>query len=145
VTPIALKSLFTINIAVSAQPQVLGALPQGYARRVVPVIGGNFKGERLSGKVLPGGADSVIECADGGLHLDVRLVLETDEGELVYMTYMGRKTMNREGHSGDAHYFRVLVQFETSAPRLLWLNDRLGVGTGMREPEGPVYDVWEVG
>lgn len=153
-TPIALQPLFTIKAEVATPPQLVGAVPQGYTRRVMNVSGGRFEGERLRGKVLPGGADVVLERPDGGLHLDVRLVLETEQGELVYMTYNGRrngptpeimrKIVNREPIPQGADYFRVLVQFETSAPRLLWLNDKVAVGTGTREPDGPLYDIWEV-
>jgi hypothetical protein len=153
-TPISLQPLFTIKAEVSAPPQLVGAVPQGYTRRVMCVSGGRFEGERLRGRVLPGGADVVVERADGGLHLDVRLVLETEAGELVYMTYQGRRNgptpeimrriVEREPIEHGADYFRVLVQFETAAPALRWLNDKVAVGTGTREADGPVYDVWEV-
>jgi hypothetical protein len=153
-TPIALKPLFTIKAEVTAPPQLVGAVPHGYTRRVMCVSGGRFEGERLSGRVLPGGADVVLERPDGGLHLDVRLVLETGAGELIYMTYNGRrngptpeimrKIVNREPLPRGADYFRVVVQFETAAPALLWLNDKVAIGTGTREPDGPLYDVWEV-
>jgi len=153
-TPIELKPLFTIKAEVDAPPQLVGAVPHGYTRRVMTVSGGHFEGERLRGRVLPGGADVVLERPDGGLHLDVRLVLETDAGELIYMTYNGRrngstpeimrKIVNREPLPRGADYFRVLVQFETAAPALLWLNDKVAIGTGTREPNGPLYDIWEV-
>ena len=152
-TDIALSHLFTIKAEVDAPAQLVGAVPMGYTRRVMCVSGGQFEGERLRGRVLPGGADVVLERPDGGLHLDVRLVLETDAGELIYMTYNGRrngppalmqKIVNREPIPPGADYFRVLVQFETAAPKLRWLNDRIAIGTGTREPNGPVYDVFEV-
>ena len=153
-TPIELKPLFTIKAEVNAPPQLVGAVPHGYTRRVMTVSGGHFEGERLRRRVLPGGADVVLERPDGGLHLDVRLVLETHTGELIYMTYNGRrngptpeimrKIVNREQLPRGADYFRVLVQFETAAPALLWLNDKVAIGTGTREPNGPLYDIWEV-
>ena len=153
-TPIELRPLFTIKVDVDAPPQMVGAVPQGYTRRVMCVSGGRFEGERLRGRVLPGGADVVMERPDGGLHLDVRLVLQTDAGDMIYMTYNGRrngptpeimrKIVNRETSPKGADYFRVVVQFETAAPSLLWLNDKVAIGTGTREPNGPVYDVWEV-
>jgi hypothetical protein len=153
-TPIELKPLFSIKAEVNTPAQLVGAVPHGYTRRVMCVDGGSFEGPRLSGRVLPGGADVVIERPDGGLHLDVRLVLETKAGELVYMTYTGRrngptpeimkKIVNREPIARGADYFRVAVQFETAAPALLWLNDKIAVGTGTREPNGPLYDIWQV-
>jgi hypothetical protein len=153
-TPIELKPLFTIKAEVETPPQMVGAVPHGYTRRVMCVSGGRFDGDRLRGRVLPGGADVVLERPDGGLHLDVRLVLETDVGELIYMTYNGRrngptpeimrKIVNREPLPRGADYFRVIVQFETAAPALKWLNDKVAVGTGTRESNGPLYDIWEV-
>ena len=140
--PIALKPLFTIKVEVDAPAQLVGAVPHGYTRRVMCVSGGHFEGERLRGRVLPGGADVVLERPDGGLHLDVRLVLETHAGELIYMTYTGRrngptpeimkKIVNREPIARGADYFRVAVQFETAAFGLQWLNDRIAIGTESR-------------
>lgn len=153
-TPIELKPLFSIKAEVTAPPQLVGAVPHGYTRRVMCVSGGRFEGARLQGKVLPGGADCVIERPDGGLHLDVRLVLQTDQGELIYMTYNGRrngptpeimrKIVERAPIARGEDYFRVIVQFETASPRLAWLNDRVAVGTGTRDRDGPLYDIWEV-
>ena len=151
-TPVALRHLFTLKVEVNGA-QLVGAVPMGYTRRVMTVGGGHFEGERLRGRVLPGGADVVLERPDGGLHLDVRLVLETDAGELIYMTYNGRrngppelmrKIVNREPIPPGADYFRVVVQFETAAPGLRWLNDRIAVGTGTRDADGPRYEVHEV-
>jgi len=102
------------------------------------------------------GADVMVERPDFGLHLDVRVVLETSDGELIYMTYTGvrngptpeinQKIVNREPLPPGADYFRVAVQFETAAPSLRWLNDKIAIGTGRREhnANGPTYDIWEV-
>lgn len=152
-TEIQFRHLFTIKAEVDMPPQLIGSVPMGYTRRIMPVSGGYFKGSRLSGDVLPGGADCVIERPDGGLHLDVRLALKTDRNELIYMTYFGRrngppgimeKIVKREDIPRGADYFRVAVEFETSAPRLLWLNDIIAVGSGYREHNGPVYDIQEI-
>ena len=48
-------------------------------RRIAPVTGGTFAGERLSGTVI-GGADWVINRPDGVMVIDVRLTLKTDDG-----------------------------------------------------------------
>jgi hypothetical protein len=151
---IELRPLFKIKAEVTAPPQLIGAVPHGYTRRVMCVSGGSFEGERLRGRVLPGGADVVLERPDGGLHLDVRLVLEAEGGGLIYMTYNGRrngptreimrKIVNREPIARGEDYFRVAVQFETAVPNLEWLNDRIAIGTGTRESDGPIYEVWEV-
>jgi hypothetical protein len=103
--------------------------------------------------VLPGGADWIMLRPDGATTLDVRLVLQTDDGATIGMTYRGMRhgppeIMERVGR-GEAvapgsYYFRTAIAFETAAPRYAWLNRILAVGTGERPPSGPVYDVFEV-
>ncbi|MDO8280837.1 MAG: DUF3237 domain-containing protein [Burkholderiaceae bacterium] len=132
------RPLFKVNIEVGA-PATVGNVPHGFARRVVPITGGSFAGERLKGRVLAGGGDTILVRADGAAHLDVRLTLETDAGEAIYMTYSGRRVARAQGD-----YFRVAVQFETASESLKWLNDILAVGYGTREPTGPVYEVVEI-
>ena len=65
-------------------------VPIGNGRLVAPVAGGRFAGDRLSGKVLPGGADWVTQVADGRSMIDVRLTLQTDDGATLGLTYQGR-------------------------------------------------------
>ena len=82
------RPLFELRLDV---PEVmdLGDTPSG-RRRVAPVRGGTFAGERLNGEVLEGGAgDWLLQRADGVMLLDVRLLLRTDAGELVSMSYRG--------------------------------------------------------
>ncbi len=55
-----------------------------------------------------------------------------------------RKIVNREPLPRGADCFRVLVQFETPALALLWLNDMVAIGTRARESQGPLYDIREV-
>lgn len=146
------RSLFTMTLSV-LEPQVVGVVPLGYTRRIVPVSGGRFEGERLKGRVLPGGAAWAAMRADGVVHMDVRLTLSTEEGELVYATYTGRRAgaadvvaRFRRGETvpEGADYLRIAAVFETAAPRLLWLNDIIAIGRGHRPPEGLRYEVFEL-
>jgi len=145
------RHLFTATM--ETIPTVIGDVPMGYFRRVGILTGGRFEGERLRGRVLPGGGDWLVQRPDGAVHLDVRCVLETDAAELIYMTYTGRrvttppvtaKLSRHEPVAAEEMYFRVAVQFETAAPALLWLNDLIAVGIGSRPAAGPVYEVFEV-
>lgn len=144
------EHLFTITLGVGA-PQSLGVTPAG-ERRAVPVLDGRFEG-RLRGTVLPGGSDWITIRPDGVTQLDVRLVLRTDDGALIGMTYRGLRhgpeaVMARLGRGETVdpseYYFRTTVVFETAAPAYAWLTRIVAVGTGHRPPEGPVYDVFEV-
>ncbi len=140
-TELRLTPLLTVFLHVAETGSVLvGEVPAGYTRRLTPVDGGHFTGERLSGRVLTGN-DSVILRADGTAHLDVRCVLETDAGDMLYMTYRGRRT---QPAAAETEYFRCVFEFETSSASLSWLNDVVSVDSGRREPEGPWYEVYEV-
>jgi len=143
--------LFTLTLQVAGM-QAIGATPNGN-RRIGLVAGGSFQGERLRGTVLPGGADWIIVRPDGSTTLDVRLVLQTEDGATIGMTYRGMRhgppavmeRMNRgENVDPTEYYFRTSVAFETAAAQYDWLNRIIAVGTGRRPPEGPVYDVFEV-
>ena len=150
---ITLKPLFELRIETALGSTHVGRTPLGYERRIVPVTGGSFIGERLSGIVLPGGSDAVTMRPDGGMHLDVRLVLQTEHGDMIYMTYVRRRhgppeIMQRyrrnEAVAFGEDYFRTVIQFEASSERLVWLNGILAVGAGSRLAEGPVYEIFEI-
>lgn len=78
----------TLEVGFAAM-RTIGKTPGGL-RRIAPVNGGTFTGDRLAGTVLPGGADWVINRADGVMVTDVRLTLQTGDGALIYLTYQGR-------------------------------------------------------
>ncbi len=143
--------LFVMRLDVAGS-QIVGATP-GAFRRISVVPGGTFTGERLSGKVLNGGADWQEVRRDGAVTLDVRLVLETGDGALIGMTYRGLRAGSAEvfarldrGEPVDpAEYsIRSACLFETAAARYDWLNRIIAVGVGSRLPGDPVYSVFEV-
>src|SRR6201987_4400822 len=124
------RPLFVVRLDVRPL-QVVGATPGAY-RRVGVVPSGVFEGERLSGRVLDGGADWQNVRSDGSSALDVRLVLKTFDDALVGMTYRGirhgapdviaRLERGETVDPGD-YYFRVAPLFETSATHYAWLNN----------------------
>lgn len=131
----------------------LGDTPSG-RRRIAHVAGGQFEGDRLRGTVVnaPAG-DWLLQRPDGVTVLDVRLTLRTDDGEHIYMTYRGVRHGPAEvmariaaGETVDpkSYYFRMVPVFETSAAKYAWLNKIVAVGTGRREPSGPIYTIDEV-
>jgi hypothetical protein len=143
--------LMTLTLAVAGM-QPVGATPNG-SRRVGLVAGGKFEGPKLKGTVLPGGTDWILGRPDGSTTLDVRIILETDDGAAIAMTYRGMRhgpaaVMERvnAGQFVDPseYYFRTSVAFETAAPKYDWLNRIIAVGTGSRPPEGPIYEIFEV-
>jgi hypothetical protein len=146
------RPLFEIQLQVPSIVDI-GATPLG-RRRIATVTGGEFHGERLRGSVVgaPAG-DWLLQRADGVTVLDVRLLLRTDDGEHIYMSYRGLRHGPAEvmarlaaGEAVDpaSYYFRMVPVFETAAPKYEWLNKIVAVGTGRREPAGPIYVVEEV-
>lgn len=130
----------------------IGQTPAGL-RRIAPVTGGTFTGERLSGEVL-GGADWVVNRPDGVMVIDVRLTLKTHDGALVYLTYQGRflaepEVMARFARGAlldPAEYsLAITARFECGDARYAWLNDVVAVGTGEQTATGPIYSIFQVG
>ena len=132
------RPLLTLRLS-TAPTQNVGAGPHGI-RLTFPITGGSFEGDRLRGKVLPGGDDWVVKRPDGVLELDLRITLETDDGALVHMTFAGI----RDDAAPGAPYFRTLPRFETAEPKYAFLNRLLAVGTGEISAHGPVHVIEEL-
>ena len=124
-------------------PQEVGATAHG-GRRLIPILGGTARGDGWSARVLPGGADFQRIVHGGLAELDARYVLETDAGELIYVCNKAVRAAPPEvtarlirGEPVDPAqvYFRCVPTFETAAPSLAWINERLFVGTGVRRPD----------
>lgn len=131
--------------------------PGPLGRRVLfGASGGTFGGDRLRGRVMPGGGDWALFRNDGTMNADVRLTLLTDDGALLTMTYGGRlvtppdvraemkATEARSTIDPARYYFRTNPLFETGAPQYGWLNDIVCIGTGYLIDGGVAYRVDEV-
>jgi len=149
-----LKSRPLFDISITLHPiQEIGKTPAG-ERRVIPVSGGEFSGERLRGEVLPhAGSDLLLLRADGSFQQDVRLSLRTDDGALILMTYRGvrygspevnQRIARGEQVAPSDYYLRIAPFFETSAPKYAWLNTIVSVGVGERLSNGARYEVYEI-
>ena len=154
VEPLRSAHLLTLRLDVDFRGmQRIGETVAG-RRRVAPITGGRFEGERLNGVVLPGGADWVINRPDGHMAIDVRITLKESDGALIYCTYQGlfravtpeRMAAFERGErlAEEDYVLRTVVRFESGAEKHLWLNDTLAVGVGRQTAEGPVYDVFEI-
>jgi len=135
-----------------ATPQELGETPQG-RRRIIGITGGRFSGERLSGRVLPGGADWQVIRADGVADLDARYTLETEDGALIYVRNRGyrhgpaevlKKLSSGENVEPSLYYMRTTPRFETGDARYAWLNRIVCVATGARRAAAVELEVFEI-
>jgi hypothetical protein len=144
------RPLFVMRLDVRPY-QVVGG-PETALRRIGVVPGGIFQGERLNGKVREGGNDWQVVRTGGKVELDVRLVLETDDGALIGMTYKGirrgpadvlKRVDRGEAVDPSEYYFRTNPVFET-ASSYDWLNGIMAIGIGHRAADGVVYSLFEI-
>ena len=136
----AVRSCPLMTLRLSTAPtQNVGAGPRG-TRVTFPITGGLFEGDRLRGKVLPGGDDWALTRADGVIELDLRVTLQTDDGALIHLTFEGM----RDDAAPGGPYFRTLPRFETAEPKYAFLNRLLAVGVGEMRADGPVHLIEEI-
>ena len=111
-------------------------------RRLVPILGGSVAG-RLSGKVLPGGADFQMIHGGTQARLEARYMLELDDGARVFVQNNALRAASAEvtgrllrGEPVDPAevYFRGQVTLETGDARWSWLNERQFLCVGQRLP-----------
>lgn len=150
----SLQSRPLFRLSLSLHPTMdIGQTPAG-GRRIFPVSGGYFEGERLKGQVSPLiGSDLLLARADGTFQQDVRLLLVADDGGPILMTYRGvrraspavdARLARGEAVSASEYYLRTTPYFETAAPAHAWLNGIVAVASGGRSSNGVEYEVFEI-
>ena len=140
--------------ATLGEPLDLGHIARG-RRRIVPLTGGTFTGPDIKGKLIPGAsADWQIILPDGTALGDIRYTLQTDGGDLLYVTSRGVRHGTADvlarlgrGENVDAseYTFRTSTQIETAAPDLDWLNKGVFISVGGRQAAGVIYETYLVG
>jgi hypothetical protein len=100
---------------------------------------GTLTGEGLRAETAMPGSDWMAESPDGFSRPDVRVALQTDDGEMILMHYTGLverteafiAAADQDRPSGwDDQYMRFAVTFDTGADRYSWLNERLFIARG---------------
>lgn len=142
---------FRARIAVAA-PRSLGRTPLG-ERRIIDIVGGEVSGPKLSGRILPGGADWQIIRDDGTAVLEARYTIEAEDRSLVYVQNFGyrhgppdllMRVARGEEVDPGLYYFRATPTFETAAPELEWLNRTIVICTGVRTRDRVILDFYAV-
>ncbi|NUL45878.1 DUF3237 domain-containing protein [Cellulosimicrobium funkei] len=150
-TPPQLEFLATVAVEV-AEPVEVGRTHRGL-RRVIPISGGTVTGPRMTGRVLPGGADFQLIQSDTTSDLDARYVIETDDGDRLYVMNAAYRTGSAEDISALARgervpaeriYFRCAPRFEVAGETWSWLESTVVIGSGRREPDRVIIDLWTV-
>jgi len=146
------KYAFEAHVSV-ASPLVIGAATIGL-RRVVPITGGVLKGERLRGRVLPGGADWQVVRPDGVLDIEAKYTLQAEDGTKIMVTNKGMrhgppeiidKLTRGEIVDPALYYFRTCAQFEAPGDSAhAWLNRALFIGIGERTAKAAIIRFHQV-
>jgi hypothetical protein len=130
----AIEPLLELTVQTTLVRSVVGT-PLG-DRVLFDVLGGRFDGPRLKGRVPATGGDWVTRTPCG-THLDVRLVLETDDGVAILLQYSGRASQI----DGRVR-IEVAGTFEAPAGPYGWLNNIQAFGLGTPLPEGVQYQLY---
>jgi hypothetical protein len=114
--------------------------PLGVDQSLVVVnvpAGGWVEGPRIKGKLVAPGGDWLHVMPSGILRLDVRATIQTDDNELIFVSYNGviqcskeqtdRLNAGEQLKAGDCH-FVTAPTFETKSERYGWLNAVQAVG-----------------
>jgi hypothetical protein len=152
-TELKSRHLFTITMKLDPILE-LGDTPAGN-RRVFTVSGGQFIGDRIQGEVLPqASSDLLLIGSDGSSRQDVRLILRTDDGALILMTYRGvrhaspeviARVARGEQVTPSEYHLRTAPFFETSSPKYTWLNKIVSAAIGVpTSSHGVTYEVFEI-
>lgn len=135
-----------------------GSIPQPVvvspSLMIFNVLDARIESPRLQATVLSPSGDWVQVQANGDWKLDVRLLMQADDGSPIYTQYSGILRMDPgigeriaagEEIPGDQIYFRSAPYFQTPSTKYGWLNSILAVGK-MRSFGGGnvVYDIFEV-
>lgn len=121
--------VFTIRATI-AEAMTVGATARG-SIRAIPITGGTVEGDRLRGRVVPGGADWQRTRDDGVTELEATYAIELDDQTLVKVVNRGIIAAQTEGE----RYFRTAVQFTAPAGPHAWLNEALFLCRAGLDPE----------
>ena len=140
--------VFTITAEI-AEVTTAGDLGYG-VRRVIPITGGEVRGSKVNGKVLPFGADFQIIRPSELIDLEARYAFETDDGAVVYVENRGirfgpvellQKLKRGEPVDPKLIYFRTVPRFETGHENYRWLMQHIFVASAARHADRVVIDV----
>lgn len=137
ITSLPVEFLFHMHATLDA-PVVVPNGPHG-TRVIVGVNGGTVKGPRVNGTVAHLGADWLTMRADGTAQLDVRALINTDDGAAIHVHYTG---IMAPGESGP----RIITAplFEAGDERYTWLNAVQAVAVGAPGASSVDYDIYRI-
>jgi hypothetical protein len=120
--------LFSYTVSLKMPPEVIGPVAEGI-RVNFYLAGGEIRGSRCTGKILPVGADWLLIRRDGIGIVDVRATMEMHDGALVYVAYTGVLDPGPNGYDSFLNGtlppkfpIRTAPRFQTAHPGYTWMN-----------------------
>jgi hypothetical protein len=122
-------------------------------RRIIPITGGEVKGEDVNGQICAFGADFQIIRPNELIELEAKYAFATDDGAVIYVENRGircgpvellQRLKRGEPVDPKLIYFRTVPKFETGSEKYRWLMESLFVGSAARHADRVVVDVHQV-
>lgn len=127
------KTEFVLEAKVLVDPNRIAIDNAKYGRRgIVWITGGTFKGPKIEGTVIPGGADWQQDRPDGVRELDARYTLKTNDGVIIYINnkVLSRPDPGNKDLASPDQYRRSVIYFEAPInSKYAWLNQYIYLGT----------------
>jgi Protein of unknown function (DUF3237) len=145
------RYVFTITARIGGVTSA-GEIGHG-VRRIIPVTGGEVRGESVNGRICPFGADFQIVRPNELIELEAKYAFETDDGAVVYVENRGirfgpvelmQRLKRGEAVDPELIYFRTVPRFETGSEKYRWLMESLFIGSAARHADHVVVDVHQV-
>ena len=137
---VKLESEFLFDLTIETRSPAARVGVPGRERLIVGVVGGAFSGPALKGTLKGPSGDWIEQRADGSSVLDVRLLMQTDDGEEIFTSWRGINYTP----PGGTQYARILPLFETRAARYEWLNHIVSVGVFQPDAGRIAYRVFRI-
>lgn len=131
-----IEPLMSLDVQTRLVASVSSAAPSG-EHRVHDIVGGRFDGPRLRGQLPASGGDWSTRGAAGS-QLDVRLLLQTDDGVSILMRYQGKASQREDG----TMRIEVSGSFQAPGGDYDWLNAIQTFGLGTPTAQGVHYQFY---
>jgi len=140
-------------VTVDSNMDFMRGMPLG-TRITGYITGGKVWGPKLNGILLPVGADWSYVHTNGVLEIDVRSMIEAENGDHIYMTYGGRMDLGTpeaaveysKGNMPPILGIQTIPKLETNSETYDWANRVACFGIGCvdftKDPIFIQYDVY---
>ena len=134
-----LQSRFLANLVIEIDAAHDAGSANG-GHEVVSVARGSIEGPRIKGTIISPSGDWIFHRPDKSRLLDLRLLVQTEDGESVYVSCRGVAYTPANGKL----FARITPLFETNAAKYSWLNNVVAVGVYRPMPGRVAYRIYEI-